>query len=296
MSTESTKAPVAKTVEKNMDNRRVFSDLESAVAYLEHCTTEYSDFDSIPFVCPGMTDGEFDPAAYPEGYEIIVAKLNRQGTAKQREKGIASGGVVAIVMGAVPSVELLTSDTAGLDWLRGIIHKELNHVLVRPLREAVNVLSVVSEVPTTLTAFISSGREAGSSLLETFNTLYRRVNDVMSSKAPVWKRARLNKQELRRCLESKAYALETASALEDRGDNGDSLFVIALGLMLSGAKQKGLDSTLLERWMATRNETVIEVTADSDEDLDFDIDELAESLFADAPEEAAATEETPAAE
>lgn len=267
------KAPEPKTVADDMDSRRIFANIEEATAYLTKMATELSDFESTAIAAAGMdAEGNFDPAVYTDQMDVMVSVL-----------GSRKGGVKAIVVAPIPKIQSILESPEALAWATKILHKELNHVAVRALRDAADVATVVDQIPTTLGGYISSQREA-SGIIETYNELYKGINATMSAKIPVWSKARLTKGELKRALESKAYAEEYYPALENRGEGKDSLFVLALQLGISGAKTKGLDPAIFQRWIDTRNQKAL--TAADDEGDDFDLGSLTESMLkADAPAE-----------
>lgn len=274
--TASAESKTIKTVADDMDARRVFNTVGEAVAYLTHCGETFSDFASTPLAAPGIDDeGNFDPAIYSEGTRIMVGTLRK-----------AKEGVKAIVVAPFPSLEQVLADPAAREWLVSkVLDKELNHVAVRPLREADNIENVVDQMPTGLAAYISTARES-SGIMETFNALYKQINETLGKKVPSWAKARLVKSDLKRCLESKGYAEEYYAQLENRGEGKDSLFVIALQLGVSAAKLKGLDPTIFERWTETRDAK--KFTAGAEEEAeDFDIDSLAGALAAQPAEPAA---------
>lgn len=267
----------AKTVAENMSARRVFESVEAMTEYLQATAASIPDFNSIVeaggLAAVGMDEeGNFDPAIYGEGMEPMVAVLRKQGK-----------GVKAIVVAPIPTLDSLLSDDAGRDWVQRIIHKELNHVAVRHLRDSEDVSSVVDQMPTTREGYITSSREAGGGIMETFDELHKQINATLSAKFTPWQKQRLIKTELRKALESKGYALEYYPSLEDY--KGESLFALALKLGISAAKRKGLDPTIFERWAATRDAKVF-TPGEQDED-DFDLDSLTDSLL-ESGEEAAA--------
>lgn len=284
MTEETKKAPKAKTVIDDMAARFVAPDLEQGIAYLQRVSSDFADFGSYPLVAVGMdSEGNFDPAVYSDQTRMMIAKLRKsEGKGDDRTTTIK-----AIVVGAVPTLDALMASDSGREWVQRIIDKELNHVLVRPLRDAENVMASVSEMPSTMDAFIASGGAGGSTALEAFNESYRDVIDLLAKQSTPFRKARLTKPELRRAIESKAYALKWYEACEDRNGK-DSLFVIALKLMIAYAADKGFDSTLLTRWLETRDQTTIDETADDSED--FDLDELTATLTAEP--EAETTDET----
>jgi hypothetical protein len=271
-----TPAPAkAKTVAEDMDARRIFATVDEVAAYLNTCNESFSDFHTIPLAAPGVDEeGNFDPAIYTDGTEIMVSTLRRVG------KGTTPGGVKAIVVAPVPKLETLMDSDEGKAWVQRIIHKELNHVAVRPLRDAEDVSIVVDQMPTTMGAFITSGREGSAGIMETFNDLYKQINATLASKAPIWAKARFIKSDLKKAFESKGYAEEFFPAIENRGEGKDSLFVVALNLGIAAAKKKGLDPAIFQRWLDTRNNKAFNAADDQDED-DFDVSNLTDSLLAD---------------
>jgi hypothetical protein len=128
-----------------------------------------------------------------------------------------------------------------------ILHKELNHVAVRHLRDAEDPLSFVDQMPTTVDGYISSERGTGG-IMETFDQLYKGIDAALAGKFPNWAKRRFIKGELKKALESKGYALEYYPDCEDY--KGQSLFEAALAIGTNAAKRKGLDPTIFERWAA----------------------------------------------
>jgi hypothetical protein len=274
----------AKTVADDMTARRVFPNADEASQYLNATAESLSDFDSVPFVGVGVDEeGNFDPEIYTDGMDVMVSVLRNQRKVK------------AIVVAPVPRVQALLDSPEGNKWLEKIIHKELNHVAVRHLRDAEDVLTMRDQVPTTLDAYITSGREGGGGIMGTYDELYKQVNATLAAKLPVWAKARFTKGELKKSLESKGYAAEYYPAVEDY--KGKSLFETALELGIAAAKRKGLEPTIFERWRDTRNTK--QFVPGEDEDEDFDIDALTDALIDEGESEAAepaAETEAPAVE
>lgn len=277
-----------KTVANDMDSRRVFDDVESAANYLNHCNETYSDFGSIPFVGTGIDSetGEFDPAIYTKDMRIMVATLSKKG-----------GGVKAIVVAPIPTLDAVLADDAAREWLVSkVLDKEFNHVAVRGLREAEDVSTVADTIPTTLAGYYSGARES-SGIMESFNELYKVLNETMAKKAQVWAKARLTKADLRKSFESKGYAEEYYAYLENRGEGKPSLFVVALQVAKQVATMRGLDPTIFDRWLETRDAKKF-TGQEQEETEDFDIDSISAALVAEDKPAAAAAESTeqPAAE
>lgn len=254
--------------------------LAQAQDYLAACMERFADFNDYPFAAPGVgvtEEGEatFDSDVYADSVGVMVGTLKK-----------AKEGVKAIFMAPIPDFpgQLSGSDDSFTKWAVGILEKEANHVAVRPLRDAEDVSTVVDQMPTNPDAYTTSGRGAGAGIMVAFNELYKAINATLSAKVPAWAKARLIKTELRKAMESSAYALEYYSSLEDRGDN-DSLFVIALNIGANAAKKKGLDPTIFERWLATRDQKAFTVGEDEDDDDALDLESLTDSLLADTSDE-----------
>lgn len=275
-----------KTVQSDMDDRRLFDNPESATAYLQACAESFSDFGDVPFVGNGVSpEGDFDPEVYTDETRVMVGTLaNRVDTGKRTSDGkiIRAEVVKCIYVTPVPTLDALLKDDTGSAWTIGILDKEFAHVAVRNLRTAEVLDGIADIMPKTRADFITSQRTAGGGVMEAFNDLYKEVSDFLASARVVWFRAKLRKDDLRKCLESKEYA-ETAgfTALENNGDEG-SLFVVFLNMASKIAEQRGLDSTIFQRWLETRNNKSIEAPAQGeDADIDFgDLDALVGDMLA----------------
>jgi hypothetical protein len=269
-----------KTIADDMPARRIFPNPEEAAAYLTNWAAA-PDWDSTPVAAPHVDfeTGEFDASVYSDSMNVMVSTLKNKGKVK------------AIVVAPVPKVEVLLDSDAGKAWVQKILNKELNHVAVRHLRDAEDVLSFVDQMPTTVDGYISSERGTGG-IMETFDSLYKAINDALAAKVTAWAKARFTKGELKKALESKGYALEFYPTIEDY--KGQSLFEKALETGIIAAKRKGLAPDIFERWKNTRNAKTYEPGEDEDEDLDLDA--LADALEESEAEAAPATEAEPAAE
>ena len=285
----------AKTVAEDMTARRKFPNAVEAIAYLSNCAATLTDFDDQVFATQGVSNDDegnlvFDPAIYTPGMDVMISKL------ANREKG-GKSTIKAVVITAAPSLDSILSavpvNPSVREWLEKIVDKELNHVAVRQLRTAADVTTVADQMPTTLEAYISSGRESTGGIMETFNELFKDLIAAFAKRSPAWQKARLTKGELKKALESKAYALEYYPTLEDRADK-DSLFVMALQLGINAAKKKGLDPAIFDRWLETRDAKAFDI--EEEEEEDFDLDDLESEMTAEPVEETKAEEVEPAAE
>jgi hypothetical protein len=303
---QTTQAPKAKTVNEDMAQRRTFSDQSAAVAYIAKLASDLSDFDpeKIPFIVHGFSIAEdgtmsFDPEVYPSGYDVMVATLSEKGTKE------AKGKVSAIIITPIPNLDTLLNAEGGKDWVSKIIEKELNLVAVRPIRNKADMLVKADEMPKTVAEFIAGGREGTSSLMEAFESLFKRIKDQMGKQFPIWNKANLPKAELKKAFSSASYARDYYPALENRGEGKPSLFVIALQVSKLAATKEGLDPAIFDKWLATRDAFDIEAQAEADaadDESELDADAIAALMMADEPKadepaaDAPAPESTPAPE
>jgi hypothetical protein len=279
------KQPKALTVADDMDSRRVFPTVDAAQQYLAASAERFTDFGNVFVAAPGVGQDEegnpvWDEEIYTPQMDVMVAVLRKQGK-----------GVKAIVVAPVPKVNVLMESDAGKSWVEKILHKELNHVAVRHLRDAEDPGSFVDQMPTTVDGYITSERGTGG-IMETFDLLYKGIDAALSQKLPVWSKARFIKSELKKALESKGYASEFYPALEDY--KGQSLFEAALDIGISAAKRKGLDPAIFQRWKDTRNAKAYNAGEDEDEE-ELNLESLTDALLADDAKPTTEAE-TPAAE
>jgi hypothetical protein len=287
--TETAATPEAKvsTVIDDMQSRMIFDDAEAAGNYLAKCQTDFADFNSYPFAGVGIDEDGFDPDIYNDSMQIAVAVLT------QRGEGAGGSTVKAIVVYPSPKIEALMDSAAGKDWIAGLVAKEANHVAVRQLRKAEDadaIADAIQTMPTTLDAYTTSGRESTGGILQTYNDTWQLIKKAISAKSTPFRLANLSKKELRKAMESSAYALSVYPKLEDRHNKKgepESLFVIAATYGQLLAAKKGLDSTVFDRALSQRDEKVIDAATDEDED-EFDFDTMLESM--DAPADEATTD------
>lgn len=289
MATEANTAaatPKIKTVGDDMPSRRIFANIEEAGNYL---ATQYEAIPeladgTVPMVAPGYTvdedgNGSFDSAVYTGPVMVAVLRNARK--------------VKAIVVAPIPSIDDLLANEASRAWTEKVLHKELNHVAVRHLRDAEDVVSMADQVPTTLEGYITSGRDGTGGIMETYDELYKLIIQTLGKRLPVWEKARFTKGELKKALESKGYASEYYPAVEDY--KGQSLFVTALELGTNAAKRKGLDPSIFDRWASTRDQKAFNPADTEDEDDNLlDSDSLLSAMMdeeAAAPAPAETTEE-----
>lgn len=274
-------AAKAKDVLNDMDSRRILANPTDALAYLGKCMADFSDFNNYPVAAPGVsvetdeaTDESslvFDPEIYGDGINVMVSVLTQRGEGEG-----ARSSVKAIVIAPVPSFSAILANPEGSAWAQRILEKEMNHVAVRQLRKAESIDEVIDSMPKTLADYISS--ERGGGLLQAYEDLWRPIKNNMGKLSRGWKLANLSKKELRRALESSAYATEYYPTLEESKQG--SLFVFALNGLIQTAKKQGLDPTIFERWLANRDEKQIDIKAEDDEEETFTLDDLTTAMTA----------------
>lgn len=278
-----------KIVWGNMPQRTVFKSAAEAEEYLAACATRYTDWAEQALAAPAIVtdeegNGGLDPAVYDApGFETMVAVLKDKGTKEQK------GSVKAIVVAPIPSLELLTGlelptddsgkDTPTVSFVREIIRKEMNHRAVKALREAADVATVIDQIPTTLDAYLSSSRDS-TGIMATFDELWQIINNTMkvADKRGKWSLRKFRKNELKAAFESKGHALDYYPELEEAGAAG-SLFVKALQAAITIAKRDGLDPTIFERWLETRDSKVRTDEDEEEEEFNLDLSDLTAAML-----------------
>lgn len=217
--------------------------------------------------------------AWPQGadgkpHEAMVAKLNRQ----EGPQGDRRNVTKAIIVHPVPTLDQLLADDSGREMVESVIEKELNHRTFRPIRTADNIKAMLAEMPVSIEQFTTSSRESTGGLLATFNELYKGILDFMRTKLDRVRRARLTKEELRKCLENAAYATHYYAPLEEAGD-----FETFLAAMNSIAERESMDTTLIAQWAAERKNQSFD--ADDEDGDTLDVADLMAGLTGDDSEE-----------
>lgn len=273
---QTTEAAKVKTVIDDMDSRRIFPNVDAATAYIQKCAAEFTDFAGYPVAAAGLTeDNEFDPEIYTESMDVVVSVLTKRG------EGKGATTVQCIVIYPSPRLDDILANATGKTWLEGILAKELNHVAVRNLRKAENsteIAEAVELMPTTLADFVTSGRESGGGIAESYNQLWQVIKKGIGGKSKPFALANLSKKELRKAMESASYAATVYPQLEERQNKAgekESLFELAATFGKLLANQTSLDDTLFVRALATRNEKTIDV---ADDEEDFDLDAMAAAI------------------
>jgi hypothetical protein len=276
-----------KTVIDDMAQRRMFNTTEEAESYIAKCKEEYADFSGYPVAVAGLTEeGDFDPEVYTDQMRVGVYVLTKRGEGPNTTSVhcivIAPAPKVAALLGLTDEDTALFTHSAGVEWLTGIIDKEINHVTVRQLRKAENaqeIAEAVESMPTSLAAFITSGRESTSGIIETFNQLWQIIKKGIGAKSKPFALANLSKKELRKAMESASYAATVYPQLETRTNKKgepESLFALAATFGQLLARQDSLDPTIFDRMLSQRDEK--EIAVSDDDEAEFDVEAMAASL------------------
>lgn len=244
------------TFEDIAKSRHIFTSQDEAATFAEQ---------AVGLAPEGLPIVSFDND-WPENHDVIVKVLKTKVGDKQIPK--------ALIVWPMPRIDEILKTEAGQAWVANILHKELDHVLVRPLRDAENVEAMKGELPITIDSFITTQRGAGSRLLQAFTDLQSNIITVLKKNAP-WNSHAWRKADLRKAMENSGYASYAFPELEE---NGKIVEIIQTFIRL--AQTKDLDCTLFNTWIDSRNEQQYdpgEVGADvslSDLDLeDFGIEE-----------------------
>lgn len=252
----------------DVSQRSIFPGVEQAMEYIGKLVDIMGD-EQLPLHMFGFQmDSEGEVTAkegeeWPEGFNAAVILLQRQEEVDDGEGGLKKKQIPhTILLRPFPTVEQLLADGAGEKMIRSVLEKELNHRAVRPLRTADNLAAVLGEVPASIAAFCSSGRESGGAILGAYNDLYAQVHDYVKGKIDRVSRARLIKAEMKKCLENTSYANHYYTALEEAND-----FKTLLSCFIALGKKKGVDVTIFESWAATRDEQSFDGAESDDEGL-----------------------------
>lgn len=268
--------------------RRVFATLALAGVALGAIAAAASDFDSVTIVAPGASfsdEGEFVPTApewTAESHEIMLAPLATK-TEKDKDGNVTKPArLIALVLCPIPTVDAVSLDEKGLDTLKEVWRKEMNHRAVRKLRNAENVMAASSEMPLSLESFVTS-QEAGPSGLAAFDDHWLVYSQALAKKLPTIWGARFpggkGKAAIRGAVENAAKAAALFPELESFGKDGASLFERLLKGVINAATNAGQDVTLLNAWLETRDAQTYDAKADESGDMDLD------ALFSDMADE-----------
>lgn len=271
-------APAKKTIAELLPSRRTFPTLEAAGAALAAIAAEAADFESVPLLAPGAgfnEEGDFIPIA-PEWtsptHEIMLTTLGTKAVRDKDKNVIKPAVTLGLVFCPIPTTAAALADPKGADELNEIWRKEMNHRAVRKLRGAENMTAAVAEMPLTLDSYVTSQSGGGTSGLAPFEKYFKDYSETLASKVPAYNKRfpkGAGKAAIRAAMENAALAAALYEELEKAG-----LFAKLLGAIINRAKAEGMDTTLLQAWLDTREQQTYEVAAielDDEEDLFADL-------------------------
>ena len=254
-----------------------FDTIEDASNFIAQCAGTYADWEAqaSKLIVAGLDpeSGEIDAATYPAGTRVMFHVLTNRGQPVMengKKVGTTPATVKAMIVWPVPTYESMLADEQGIKWAQQKLDTQIAHVTVAKMRDAENIEAAARQMPGVVDvdgtptydmASFFAQRESGA-LTATYDALYKELLTGFNQRSKLWAKFRLNKSELRKALESKAYALSIYGPLEDRGDK-PSMFVMALNAMIAAAKSNGLDPATLNTWLETRDSAT--ATDDTDE-------------------------------
>lgn len=278
MTNTTTTTAAAKTIADLLPTRRTFKTLDEAGVALAAIASEAADFESVPLLAPGAgfnEEGDFIPTApewTAESHEIMLTTLGTKAKKDKDGNTVKAAQTLGLVFCPIPTVAAALADTKGAEELLEIWRKEMNHRAVRKLRAAENMTAAVAEMPLTLDSFVTSQSGGGTSGLAPFEKYFKTYSETLASKVPAYNKRfpkGNGKAAIRAAMENAALAAALYEELEAAG-----LFAKLLGAIINRAKAEGMDTTLLQAWLDTRESQTYEVAAielDDEEDLFADL-------------------------
>jgi len=240
--TTDTQAPAASETTMQDIEKKFFpaSQLEAGIGYINEVMEICSNEQVEPVF-------NFDiEADFPEGYGLSIVPLQK----RVPERGNITYG---IVVAAIPSVELLSTEDAGVNW----INKIITDALLRQVATAAKPKDegAVTSLPFKIDDFITTSRTSG---LAAFNAVATDYVKALKSKGLKF----MSKVLLRQVLASSQFAEQQFPRLSQ--DNWN----LVLDSMQQHVKAKGMEVGILAHWKSTRDEIEIDVAEIDLTDLD----------------------------
>lgn len=191
-------------------------------------------------------DGEF-----PEGYGLAVIPLQK----RVPERGNITTG---IVIAAIPSVDTLAADEAGINFINKLVTDNLVRqvtVSAKPKDEGAEI-----SIPFKVSEFVTTSRSSG---LAAFNAVATDYVKALKTKGLKF----MSKVLLRQVLASAQFAEQQFPRLSQEN------WQLVLQSMIAHVKQKGMEAGVLAHWMSTRDTVEIDVAEIDLSDLDAMMDE-----------------------
>lgn len=238
--------------------RTIYGSLKSAFAAITAIREVITETDSVEFVINGMdSEGNVNPEAYPEGYNVMVSKLTTKeqvGVDKDTQKAIYGQVPYAIVCWPFPTLDQVLANDAGRKMVESSMETELAHRIHRPIRRTdsnvdESVLTLAEGMVITIDELANLTRSATGGKLAPFDALYKAVSDKLKQVSEAFAKAKIAKTDFRKCLESQAYANHYYPALEEH-----KLFAVSLGAMIdiAGKSDPIIDSSWFSDQLAGR--------------------------------------------
>lgn len=263
----------------DVPQREVFDSFASAGAYIQKLST-LATLEKVAMSIYGyeVKDGAFVettpwPSIDDESMGCMVVRLTKQEEFKEGDATVKRGVNKAVLVQPVPTLTQLLANDLGKAMVQSVMDKELNHRMVRPVRTADDIQAVLGEMPATLEAYCATTREAGTGGLATFNEYWKSVHDYVADKLERVSIARLRKNDLKKAFENAAWAEHYFPMLEEKGD-----FVLILSGMITLAQGAEFDTTVLESWLANRDEQTFTGGSDGEGEEALDLGGLMEGL------------------
>jgi hypothetical protein len=189
----------------------------------------------------------FDTAGeFPDGYGLAIIPLQK----RVPERGNLTYG---IVIAAIPSVDALAAEEAGVNYINKLIMDALIRqvtVSAKPKDEGAQI-----SIPFKIDEFTTTSRSSG---LAAFNAVATDYVKALKTKGLKF----MSKALLRQVLASAQFAEQQFPRLSQ--DNWN----LVLDSMMSHVKSKGMETGVLSHWKSTRDEVEIDMTEIDLSDLD----------------------------
>jgi len=181
----------------------------------------------------------FDSSAdFPAGYSLAVVPLTRRVPERGNE-------IYGVVIAAIPSLDELTKEDAGVDFVTKILLDNLVRqiaVAAKPKDEG-----ALTSLPFKVEEFITSARTSG---LAAFNAVASDFVRALKKKGLKF----ISKPMLRQLLASAKFAEQQFPHIAQTN------WVIVLNSMIAHVSGKGIDTGVLKHWINTRDTVEIDTT------------------------------------
>ncbi len=210
-------------------------------------------------VCPEnslLANFDFETEEVPDGWGIAVVPISKR--IKDDKSGDTSTVNLGAVVARVPSPELILDDEKGKEFVRRVLMDNVFAQIASASRPDKDTGQIDREafVPKELTDFITI-RTKGEGL-KTFNMLAPDVLKMLKKKSPALKF--LNAALLRQALQNASWANSTLPNIPQ--EHWEAL----LKAMIALARKKEADPSILQQWLARRDQAEMEAVVVEDFD------------------------------